>query len=392
MKKKNKLALIVISLLAITFYLFNYQFAVGLQGDEIRLGETGSHAFVKIIIDAETKIDEITLSGDVVDGVLRKYYPYDHGRSDRSYWGETWGSAQSFCRDQLTHGANNCYSVDNSATCAWQKSHNKCYDTGRDPCGSRTSIICVDNERTPVSNLKINIADKSILSKSGIFSGAFETDDFSKEVNIACASQFKHFAETGESSTCEIIVTAKGDYSATESPKIKNIEVNHISGKVCIQKPACDSWSECIGGTMTRVCKDLNNCGMDDLLPTTTKDCEMQEPTETCQDFGLLSEIPVENSEVWKAIAFNVDGNYEEVKISNLVCYDFIETDEEITEEVIIEPVDDEFTVDELENVEIVDNVVSTVKSNKWMGWLLGGLILLSMSLIIGGILIKRKK
>jgi hypothetical protein len=41
----------------------------------------------------------------------------------------------------------------------------------------------------------------------------------------------------------------------------------------CIETWSCTSWSACVGGTQTRTCKDLNNCGTVVNRPTLTQTC-----------------------------------------------------------------------------------------------------------------------
>jgi hypothetical protein len=58
---------------------------------------------------------------------------------------------------------------------------------------------------------------------------------------------------------------------------------SNVSVNTCTPDWQCDSWSECINGTQTRACTDVNACGSTEGIPTGTQACVVQNPSTTSQ-------------------------------------------------------------------------------------------------------------
>lgn len=305
MGKKGLIAgMIILGLiLLVAIAYFTGLFSVFLEsGDEIRIGDTGSHSYVKLIIEAETQIDEIKLSGDIYQGMYSKITPFDNhynSESGRSYWKKQgydvsgWTSATKFCRDVLdNYGAYNCFSREEPAFCSNGKYSNACGDTGYSPCGGKTSVTCIEYEASYSQNFNISIKDRSIYYHEGTISGAFETEDFSDLVNELCNETFYEWAttdvKTSDKAKCELIITATAETTAhgrvTDFPKLKHLKVTAKTGELCIPNWECSEWSECYNEKTHKTCTDIK-CGMG--TQTFEESCEMpieEEPEEPIEE------------------------------------------------------------------------------------------------------------
>jgi hypothetical protein len=85
--------------------------------------------------------------------------------------------------------------------------------------------------------------------------------------------------ETCKSGSCE----KKEDKKVTASgnDNTKSIITGASTKKTCVPEWNCSDWTECVEGVQDRVCKDNNNCNIEDGQPKVSQSCQMP---ETCFD------------------------------------------------------------------------------------------------------------
>ncbi len=74
--------------------------------------------------------------------------------------------------------------------------------------------------------------------------------------------------------------------SEESSEEESNVQVPvtaSVTEESCTPNPECGEWQECINGTQTRICKDLNQCNPDEVASTESQSCVV-EIKETCFD------------------------------------------------------------------------------------------------------------
>ncbi|MDD5012248.1 MAG: hypothetical protein PHQ66_01205 [Candidatus Nanoarchaeia archaeon] len=81
--------------------------------------------------------------------------------------------------------------------------------------------------------------------------------------------------ETSEESSEE-----ESSESSEEGSSGSQITVAAIRKKTCVPDWECGEWQECINNQQIRVCTDVNKCGFEDGIPTTSQACT----SETCSD------------------------------------------------------------------------------------------------------------
>ncbi len=85
------------------------------------------------------------------------------------------------------------------------------------------------------------------------------------------------FDECDTNSDCD-----DGDYLTTDAcdgtPKrCHNILIDQSGNDTCVPSWNCSSWGSCVGGTKTRTCTDLNDCGDSSSKPAESESCVSQE-------------------------------------------------------------------------------------------------------------------
>ncbi|MFH1801931.1 MAG: hypothetical protein ABH864_00600 [archaeon] len=79
---------------------------------------------------------------------------------------------------------------------------------------------------------------------------------------------------------------------------------NHDESSGCVSSWQCEEWSECLGGTKTRSCIDLNNCVIEMEKPLTTINCLSDQ--ETGSNGNDDPELPTSGNEGQEAEVFGV--------------------------------------------------------------------------------------
>jgi hypothetical protein len=62
---------------------------------------------------------------------------------------------------------------------------------------------------------------------------------------------------------------------------------------VCVENWQCTEWSECVNGTQTRTCTDLNNCGTTLNKPEEERSCVVEEEVPPAPEFPTTLVIVV---------------------------------------------------------------------------------------------------
>ena len=112
-------------------------------------------------------------------------------------------------------------------------------------------------------------------------------------IDVDTIALYRYTNKWEKLNTVKISEDSENVYFEAESP---GLSVFAIAGEekvapTCVENWSCTEWSECINGTQTRTCTDLNNCGTTINKPPEVQSCKV--PGE---------EMPVEEKPPWLVI------------------------------------------------------------------------------------------
>lgn len=148
-------------------------------------------------------------------------------------------------------------------------------------------------------------------------------DDYSKDGNVLSWTNSSYYLINGsewKNFWFNATVSSPGIYNITiTTVNFSDVIQTNLSVTVnlCTATWYCDNWNECMNGTQTRNCVDVNNCGSEINKPYENKTCEeVCNPNWQCTNWSEC----LNNIQIKTCIDKNVCGNDSTKPIENQSC------------------------------------------------------------------------